>query len=390
MNYIRIGLWSIFVFLLTILITILVYKTDSYLVEGFGAQCIDYIPYKMYEKYNKQYNTIFVSIASYRDTECNMTLDTLYNNAMYPERIYVGICEQNEMNNKEELCLSKNVLKYINNIRIIKLDYKDAKGPTYARYHCSKLWRGEQYYLQIDSHTTFVKDWDQIIIDMINQIKNDKNESNRPVLSAYPPTKEQMEIEGFPEMDSGKINSNNILTLLCGWSKPSDKPRRSNKSFAAAGFMFLESDFLYSVPFDPNLSHLFQGEEILFSARLWTNGWDFYTPNKKICYHHYNRNKASLYHQDIKDSSECRSKAEKRGLFLLGFLPKKSVADDFLRDYNKYGLGKFRTITDFWKANGIDFDLKIIEKWNDNNLPSDKYNGWWFRRDGYKKIKKWY
>ena len=44
----------------------------------------------------------------------------------------------------------------------------------------------------------------------------------------------------------------------CAIVKSSTKPKRSNKALSAAGFMFLESKFLYDVPFDPNLSHLFQ------------------------------------------------------------------------------------------------------------------------------------
>jgi len=388
-DFLSITLWGFFIFFLTIFIGAVINKTDYFLSEGFGAQCIDYIPFKGYFNYSMKPNTIFVSVASYRDNECSMTLDSLFSNARYPERIFVGICEQNKADMKDEICISNKVMKHRNNIRVIKLDHKDAKGPTYARYYCSELWRGEQYFLQIDSHTTFVKDWDTTLIEMITQIKSNLKESSRPVLSVYPPTKEQMNLKGFPEFDNGKLNGNNILTLYCGWSEPSDAPKRSNKPWAAAGFMFLESDFLYSVPFDPNLSHLFQLEETLFSARLWTYGWDFYTPNKKVIYHHYNRTKAPLYHKDLKDSSECRAKAEKRGLFLLGILPKQSVADDFLRDYNYYGIGKFRSISDFWKISGIDFDSKTVERWNDNNPPSSKYDGWWFRRDGFKKIKKW-
>lgn len=388
MDYPGIILWGLFIFLLTIIIGIVVNRTDYFLSEGFGTQCVDYIPFKMYRNYPTKPNTIFVSVASYRDSECSMTLDTIFNNARYPEHIFIGVCEQNKAGMKDELCLSNKVMKYRDNIRITTLDHKQAKGPTYARYYCSELWRGEQYYLQIDSHTTFVKDWDIQLIEMIMQIKTDSNESSKPVLSVYPPTKEQMELKGFPEMDNGRLNNDNIPSFLCGWSEPSDKPKRSNKPWAAAGFMFLESDFLHLIPFDPNLSHLFQGEETLFSARLWTNGWDFYTPNKKVAYHHYNRNKAPLYHQDLKDSSDCRAKAEKRVLFLLGQVPKQSVAQDFLRQTNYYGLGKFRNITDFWKASGIDFSSKTVERWNDNNPPSDKFKGWNFRRDGYKNIKK--
>jgi len=384
MNYITLILWALFIFLLTILIGIGLNGTNNFLVEGFGVECLDYNPFKLYPKYPMKPDTIFVSVASYRDQECSLTISTLFNNARYPERIFVGICEQNKKGVSSELCIPRDIPKGLeDNIRIAKMDYTKAKGPTYARYIVSRLWRGEQYYFQIDSHNTFVKDWDIDLIQMIRQIK----ETSKPVLSVYPPAKEQMTLRGFPEFDNGKINEVGIPVFVCGWSEPSEEVKRSNKPIASGNFLFLDSSFLREVPFDPNLSHLFHGEEILFSARLWTAGWDFYTPNKKICYHHYNR-RASLYHQDIKDSAECREKAEKRVLFLLGLLSKNGVPGNFLRDYNYYGLGKFRTIGDFWKVCGVDFMLRTVEKWNDKTIPSIKYDGWWFRRDGWKKIKK--
>jgi len=390
MNYITLFLWAFFVFLLSISIGMLVNHVNTYIQEGFGMTCLDYIPFTKFAKKNIKKDTIFVSVASYRDEECSNTLDTIFNKAQYPDRIFVGICEQNKKGLIKENCINLRLLKYKNNIKIIKLDYKNAKGPTYARYHCANLWNGEEYFLQIDSHTTFLENWDTDLINMIKQIKSDPNESNRPVLSVYPPAKEQMEIPGFPEMDSGNITASMIPTFLSGWSvDDSSKPLRSNKPWAAAGFMFLESYFLYDIPYDPNLSHLFQLEEVLFSARLFTNGWDFYTPNKKIAYHNYKRSKSPLYHKDIKDGQECRGNAEKRGLFILGIIPKMSVADGFLVNYNNYGLGNFRSITDFWNASGIDFENKTIEKWNDANKESSNYDGWNFRRSGYQNILKY-
>ena len=41
-------------------------------------------------------NTIFVSIASYRDDVCPTTLKSLYEMANKPENIFVGICQQNK------------------------------------------------------------------------------------------------------------------------------------------------------------------------------------------------------------------------------------------------------------------------------------------------------
>jgi hypothetical protein len=35
-------------------------------------------------------------------------------------------------------------------VRRKDLHWRDAKGPTYARYLVQQLWRGEKYYLQID------------------------------------------------------------------------------------------------------------------------------------------------------------------------------------------------------------------------------------------------
>lgn len=388
-NNIDYVLWGVFVILLVLTLAKIVCMTDNFLVEGFGLNCIDFIPYKSTPEYEIRPDTIFVSVASYRDAECSMTLDTIFNNADHPERIFVGICEQNKKDEPDESCISPLVSKYINNIRVKSLDYTEAKGPTYARYYCADLWKGEQYFFQIDSHTTFVKHWDTDIVNMHKQIKSDPNESNKPVLSVFPPTKDQMILQGVPEFDNGELPENNILKIYCGWTEISDKPKRSNKCWAAAGFMFLESTFLYEVPFDPNLSHLFGGEEVLFSARLFTHGYDYYTPNKNICYHHYSRTKAPNYSRDVTNSAECRGNAEKRVLFLLGLLPRNSVVDDFLQNTNKYGLGTFRTISDFWNASGVDFEFRTVERWNDKALPSKKYDGWWFRRDGWAKIKKW-
>ena len=49
-------------------------------------------------------STIFVSIASFRDPDCKETLKSLFTNAKHPERVYVGICEQNATNAPNEIC----------------------------------------------------------------------------------------------------------------------------------------------------------------------------------------------------------------------------------------------------------------------------------------------
>ena len=46
--------------------------------------------------------TIFVSIASYRDKLCVSTLDDLFRKAKYPGSIYIGLCQQNDLD--DEYC----------------------------------------------------------------------------------------------------------------------------------------------------------------------------------------------------------------------------------------------------------------------------------------------
>lgn len=291
--------------------------------------------------YFSQYNNenIFVSIASYRDHECSDTINSIYTNARNPKNIFIGICEQNS-NDKLEDCLKNNIPDSLkNNIRIIKLNYLDAKGPSYARYHCSKLLKDEKYFFQIDSHTTFEKDWDYNLIKMLKEAIKDAG-TNKVVLSSYPPTKEQLQMTGYSTMDSFKMSEIGIPIFKASFIKEKiDKPIESPMPFCAAGYMFLESNFIKNIPYDPTLEHLFQGEEVLFSARLFTHGYKFYSPNIGICTHHYLR-KGNFYWNDIPDVSEKKKIAQEKVKKIL------KNENNFGINY-EYGLGKEKDIKEF-------------------------------------------
>jgi hypothetical protein len=59
--------------------------------------------------------------------------------------------------------------------------------------------------------------------------------------------------------------------------------------FVAAGFLFAPALFLHEVPFDPLLPWIFMGEEISMSARLWTSGYDIFSPTVNVLNHYYVR-----------------------------------------------------------------------------------------------------
>jgi hypothetical protein len=379
----QVVLFCIFATLIVLCCILATLNVNEYLTENFGSTCLDLVPYTVTTKYPLIPDAIFVSVASYRDDECKDTIASIYENASEPDKIYVGICEQNK-DDATEKCLVPE--KYLKNVRVKSMNYMDAKGPTYARYWCSKLWNGEEYFLQIDSHTQFQKGWDASVKKMYKQCLE---ESPKPILTHYPATKEQLAIGGSPEMCNGKVTSNKIPSFLAGWTGESDRPKKSPKPMAAAGFKFLRGEFLYEVPYDPNMPHVFVGEEVLLSARLWTHGWDYYTPNIKVCSHHYGRKEKVKYWDDLKDGYKCRAQAEKRILFMLGLLGKDKVDVDFLRDHHRYGFGKVRTLGEYWLAMGVDFEKETLEDWCNDAKPSKKFEGWNFKLDGYRKIKKY-
>ena len=286
---------------------------------------------------------IFVSVASYRDEECPLTIKSLFEQAEFPDNIHIGICQQND--DKDVDCYDVSNRK--DQIKIKKYKHLDAKGPTYARYICSTLWDGEEYYLQIDSHMLFEKNWDSTLIELL---KNCEKDSPKPVLTHYPPSKDDN--SGLlAYMCSSSFNSKGIPTFTSGLI--GNKKENLQSPYAAAGMMFLKYDFLEKSPFDPHLPFLFQGEEILFSARLWTNGYDFYLPRKNVCKHSYTRSNSPKFWTDVKNWNSQQEKSLKRVKYILGWLDEKDLDDELKKEIDKYGLGTERSIEDYYKFAGI-------------------------------------
>ena len=160
-----------------------------------------------------------------------------------------------------------------------------------ARFFASKLWGGETYFVQTDSHLMFAQDWDEKYRLEIQATRN----YPKSVLSSYPP--------GFQNNGSHKVSESNgarlcacstrlddpnpIVRINVGRGYKGDEPRPTQIPFIAAGFFFTRAEFLLDVPFEPFMPWLFMGEEIALSMRAWTHGWDIYAPRKNLIAHQY-------------------------------------------------------------------------------------------------------
>lgn len=283
--------------------------------------------------------TIFVSVASYRDADCIETVRALFDSAARPDRVFVGICEQNK--DASEACVPGE-FKWNHRVRRLTIPHGEAKGPTYARYLCSTLFRGEAYFCQIDSHTRFVKHWDAKCVAMLKQCPADK-----PVLTHYPHDMEQhgKTVADVPVLCKSGFDDNGVLTFEAVSMAPAKRPKPV--PFTSGGFVFGPGSMLREVPYDPDLPHLFQGEEILYSARLWTSGYDFFTPTENIVFHRYGRDASPKYWNDLDGYKD-------------GLAPTLKKVKGILegRRRMRYGLGGKRTIEQYWKFAGVDYTAK--------------------------------
>jgi hypothetical protein len=299
-------------------------------------------------------DTIFVSIASYRDSECAATLRSMFANADNPARVFAGVCEQNNFSQAEEACVPAALPK---NVRRISIGHMEAKGPTYARYLCSTLYQGETWYAQVDSHTRFVKGWDTKAIASAKQCP-----SAKPVLTHYPRKTEEYsadggdnDTKGVPVLCKSTFDSNGVPTFESVIMDPPKDGRPRPVPFVSGGFVFMPGTAAKEVPFDPDLPHLFQGEEILHSARLWTSGYDFFTPLHNIVYHQYERKDKPKFWKDVPGWHGIQAQTLRKVRRLLG------LQQPPLPGYT-HGMGTVRSLEAYWKFAGVD----ILKKTSDS------------------------
>ena len=302
----------------------------------------------------KEQEKIFVSIASYRDRDCINTILDCFHKAKYPENVRIGICQQNRDDDID--CVFNDshdqLLPYLDKIRVIRIPYYEARGPTYARYLCSSLWQGEKYYMQIDSHMRFEKSWDDICLNIV------KNMEKKTVLSTYPQAIDNQENDTVAVICNIKFSSDDNVIVYPGASLIKKPQSPQQTGLVAAGFFFADSSFLTDIPFDPHLPDLFAGEEILLSIRFWSHGWDIYAPNENIVYHHYTRKGEPHFWADRKINNTTSLKKVRN---LIG-LSDEDVPEHLNFRLDVYGLGKIRSLEQFYEFIGFDKNNKTSRK----------------------------
>eukprot|EP00912_Choanoflagellata_sp_UC4_P000804 UC4_evm2s506 len=319
--------------------------------------------------------TIFISIASYRDPMCHITIGNALRWAKYPERLMFGVVQQNadvdEPCDYTDVPCSENpeqlLCKYRGNIKIDMVPARAAAGPTFGRHRADRMYRGEYYALQIDAHMYFVDEWDELIIEQHKSTGNDY-----AILTTYPSDS----TNAIDELGHSKIQTTPAIckSAFLGdglirhgaagefWPVKEVGESPILEAWWAAGISFSRGHKIYRVPNDCCTPMTFNGEEFSMAFRQWTSGYDHYTFRHSVAFHPYNRpKKPPLFWENEKGSHTMdASRSARRYQELFGMELTMPNLDFDRTDMDKYGLGHARPLSKFLRVFGIDFKKRTV------------------------------
>jgi len=363
-------------------------------------------------------DSIFMSLAAYREHLLAATLRQAFSHAANPDRIFIGAVVQNcfgiestcrtgvqvvgkdsngrpitkvsdappDVNGIDEFCNDQDYSKYCESgqVRALYVNETESVGPAAARYLASKLWGGETYFVQSDSHLEFAQNWDALYTKEVQLAKN----YPKAILSAYPPgfggTKgEDTHGAKLCACEFSKTDvEHHIIRINSAGNYDKIPPNPKQTPFMAAGFFFARAEFLVDVPFDPLLPWCFMGEEIALSMRSWTSGWRIYAPRHNLIAHQYRPGRMGLpkfwetvgrtYNRPGPGfNTKLQKIVIKRIKHLVGYpsASKEQVDSEgdgaVLDDIEYYGLGNEETYTAYLEYAGIDVEKESckLQQW---------------------------
>ena len=228
---------------------------------------------------NFENENIFVGIPGYNERYILNTVEDLYEKAEFPENVYVGIFNQKSPGFEFE-----DFSKY-KNVKVINTSYEYPLGVGYARLSATKLFSGQKYFLQIDAHTVFCRNWDTLLIGYYSMLSTIVD---KPMLSQCPSSmpasiyQDHNTYENFRStytpIKSQPIALNSRLDTLPDYSRENEK--RVLDIFLEhyahmGGYIFTSSNFISEVSYPSNLVYEFDQE--LTAFRSVTRGYRIFS-----------------------------------------------------------------------------------------------------------------
>lgn len=242
--------------------------------------------------------TIYVSIAACKEKYLIQTIKSAISNASDPDRLFFGICNTviDDIDSITDPFIVDNP-----QINYMEIRFPRPLGTGISRLNASFMSNNKHDYLfQIDAHEIFEKNWDLILIDSLEELRQSWP---KPIISCSPPwwqPDEEDNILLFNDknlvvdpynLDTGDEYSQGPLMIdidpedgevfVIGNPRgQSDKYQEHSLLFGA--YVFSDFDLNYNLPHDPN--NYWAGEQFEWALRGWTRGYRMFSLKKVICW----------------------------------------------------------------------------------------------------------
>ena len=308
--------------------------------------------------------SIFISIASYQDPLLVSTIFGAYNNAKNKDELIFSICDQSDDP------INIDDLDFAVQVRYEHVNPVFSKGPCWARHRAQTFYQEEDYFLQIDSHTQFLPNWDELFKEALLKIEAAGLTDGyfaKPIITSYPRSFKVLDFErGLFELNTGDKHTQVItyrkdsLFSRGSFSRqigiPTQHTEITHAYLMAAGCIFTRGKFVKDIPYDPN--YYFYGEELSMALRAFTHGFSFFHIPDVPLFHLYTdvSNIPRKLHWDPEDDANRAIKWHE--------LEQKSLdrLDDLFagKIEGSMGLGSQRSLKDYAVISGVDLKNKIV------------------------------
>lgn len=277
-------------------------------------------------------SSIYVAVPSISDTEFLKTLKRCIKSSSYRNQVNIGAVgiyydtEIEEIEAFNAFCKSNNIKNKI-------LNRENDTGTGIARKHAMSMYDGEDYILQIDSHSIFMKNWDMYSIHKLDYIKKQKPEE-KIIITAYPPEYKYFAknkvapVDGWNNHSISKFVDGSLISITnhkygcdyCLEWEPfplwvEEKTKSIHDAFIkntkiSGAYLFadksLANHYEKLIPYN----FAFFEEELIMSIEAYNLGWNFYAIQEGIPVAH-------LYIEDVNEFGGERSGLEESDLVKL-------------------------------------------------------------------------
>jgi hypothetical protein len=338
--------------------------------------------------------SIFINVAAYNEEDILDTVKTAFEKASNPKDIYMGILLHYTDKNFPDL-------DSFANVKTIKVSESIGLGLGISRNLAASLYDGQDYYLQIDGHTVFKKNWDIILK---NNYKELKKITDKPIISTYVPyyyrdketgqkttMAKNFDWEGYyqPWTLVSKSHSKAIgmedkerYYLFAYGIEALDTPAAKNPEFGSSNyeeqyfisghFLFTSSLFLEEIKYDPMLAY---HEENVIAMLAWTRGYRIFNIRDHVLWtrevHTFGRDIPNSWKQTyLNKNSEGICFKDK---VVLGTLRNKEILTG--KVLGEYGAPSIHLLEEYEKAAGLDYkkfykDMEIMVEKTGNKYPA--------------------